>query len=117
MTIPLRTAIDNYLPAKSLSRGTRNEYASTVMKREQWGGGVPIEDLRRKDVREFLDWVHERAVADESTNPAARRTRPASTARRPVVGLGAGTDRRPAAVPQAPRAARLAAGLTGPAAA
>jgi hypothetical protein len=25
--------------------------------------------MRRKDVRAFLDWVHERAVADEGTNP------------------------------------------------
>jgi hypothetical protein len=25
--------------------------------------------LRRKDVREFLDWVHEQAVKDEGTNP------------------------------------------------
>jgi hypothetical protein len=52
--------------AKSLSRGTRNEDASTVRKWEQWGHGVPIEDLRRKDVREFLDWVHERAVANDA---------------------------------------------------
>ena len=30
---------------------------------------APIEQLRRKDVREFLDWVHEQAVKDEGTNP------------------------------------------------
>jgi hypothetical protein len=39
------------------------------MKWERWGGGGPIEQLRRKDVREFLDWVHEQAVNDEGTNP------------------------------------------------
>src|SRR5437660_11202748 len=69
MESQLKAAVESYLRAKSLSRGTRNEYASTVKKRAQWGGGVPIEDLRRKEVREFLDWVHERAVADEGTNP------------------------------------------------
>src|SRR3954453_22368654 len=69
MATHLKAAVESYLRAKSLSRGTRNEYASTVRKWEQWGGAVPIEDLRRKGVREFLDWVHERAVADEGTNP------------------------------------------------
>jgi hypothetical protein len=34
-----------------------------------WGGGGPIEGLRRKDIREFLDWVYERAVTDDGTNP------------------------------------------------
>ena len=29
----------------------------------------PIEQLRRKDIREFLDWVYEQAVKDEGTNP------------------------------------------------
>ncbi len=35
----------------------------------EWGGGVPIEKLSRKEVRKFLDWVHERAVSQEGTNP------------------------------------------------
>lgn len=33
------------------------------------GVGGPVEGLRRKDIREFLDWVYERAVRDEATNP------------------------------------------------
>jgi hypothetical protein len=33
------------------------------------GGGVPVENLSRKEVREFLDWVYERAVTLEGTNP------------------------------------------------
>ena len=69
MPTTLTAAAESYLRAKALSRGTRNEYHSTLRKWEQWGGGVPIEELQRKDVREFLDWVYERAVADEGTNP------------------------------------------------
>src|ERR1044071_6624050 len=69
MPTTLNAAVESYLRAKTLSRGTRNEYRSTLRKWEQWGGTVPIEELRRKDIREFLDWVYERAVADEGTNP------------------------------------------------
>src|SRR5262249_38420870 len=57
---------------KALSRGTRNEYFSTLRKWEQWGGGGPIEYLRRKDVGAFLDWVYERAVAAAGTNPSRK---------------------------------------------
>src|SRR5262249_23313544 len=65
MPTTLNSAVESYLRAKALSRGTRNEYFSTLRKWEQWGGGVPIEQLRRKEVREFLDWAHQRAVPDE----------------------------------------------------
>ncbi|MGI8979434.1 MAG: hypothetical protein ACR2FY_09425 [Pirellulaceae bacterium] len=30
---------------------------------------MPIEKLGRKEIREFLDWVHERAVKEDGTNP------------------------------------------------
>src|SRR5262245_62049035 len=70
---PMRTsftaAAESYLRAKSLSRGTRNEYRSTLRKWDLWGSGTPIEKLQRKHVRGFLDWVYERAVADQGTNP------------------------------------------------
>ncbi len=69
MSIPFQVAVDSYLRAKTLSRGTRNEYRSTVRKWEQWGDGPPIEQLQHKQVREFLDWVHEYAVAQDGTNP------------------------------------------------
>src|SRR5262245_56287311 len=69
MATTLKVAIENYLRAKTVSRGTRNEYFSTVPKGEQWGGGHPIEELQHKQTREFLDWVHERALAEEGTNP------------------------------------------------
>ena len=29
----------------------------------------PRRELRRKDIREFLDWVYEQAVKDEGENP------------------------------------------------
>jgi hypothetical protein len=33
------------------------------------GSRPPIEELQRKQIREFLDWVHERALAQQWTNP------------------------------------------------
>ena len=59
MPTPLPSAVERYLRAKLLPRATRNEYRSTVRKWDQWGGGVPLEDLHRRDVREFLDWVYD----------------------------------------------------------
>ena len=69
MQTTFKSAVENYLRAKPLSRGTRNEYFSTLRKWEQWGVGAPIEELRRKDIREFLDWVYELAVTNKGTNP------------------------------------------------
>jgi hypothetical protein len=69
MATTFKAVVENYLRANTVSRGTRNEYFSTVRKGEQWGGGPPIEELQRKQIREFLDWVHERALAPEGTNP------------------------------------------------
>jgi site-specific recombinase XerD len=69
MQTTLNSALESYLRSKTLSRGTRNEYRSTLKKWEQWGAGLAIEELRRKDIREFLAWVYERAVADKGTNP------------------------------------------------
>jgi hypothetical protein len=69
MQTTLNAAIEMYLGAKALSRGTRNEYFSTLRKWNQWAGGAPIEELRRRDIREFLEWVYERAVTEEGTNP------------------------------------------------
>jgi hypothetical protein len=69
MQTTFNAAVESYLRAKTLSRGTRNEYFSTLRKWNQWGGGAPIEELRRKDIREFLDWVYELAVTHDGTNP------------------------------------------------
>src|SRR5262245_41244028 len=69
MPTTLKTAAESYLRAKALSRATRNEYLSTLRKWERWGGAIPVEQLRRKDIREFLDWVYERAVNDKGMIP------------------------------------------------
>jgi hypothetical protein len=49
MTTTLKDAVETYLRAKTVSRGTRNEYSSTLRKWEQWGAITPIEELQRKD--------------------------------------------------------------------
>ena len=69
MSTSLESAVQSYLRARSLSRGTRKEYASTLRKWKQWGPSIPIEDLSRKDIREFLDRVQEEAIAEQGTNP------------------------------------------------
>ncbi len=69
MPTTLRTAVANYLRSGSPARGTRAEYHTTVRKWQQWGQGVPLEKLGRREIRDFLDWVYQRAVAEEGTNP------------------------------------------------
>ena len=69
MSTTLKAAVESYLCAKTMSRSTRNEYFSTLRKWERWGDGSPIEELQHKQIREFLDWVHERALAQDGMNP------------------------------------------------
>lgn len=69
MPTDFETAVASYLRARNLSRGTRDEYFTTLRKWERCGGRVPIEELTRRDIREFLDWVHEDAVVRVGTNP------------------------------------------------
>ncbi len=69
MPTTLKVAVSKYLSAKSPSLGTRHEYQTTLAKWDQWGGGVTIEKLERKQIREFLDWVYERAVEHDGKNP------------------------------------------------
>ncbi len=69
MLTTFRSAVAKYLDSRSPARGTRNEYQTTVRKWSQWGCGVSIEKLGRKEIRQFLDWVYERALADKGANP------------------------------------------------
>lgn len=69
MPITLKTAIERYLRSGKPAQRTRNEYATTLRRWKVWGQGVSIERLGRKDIREFLDWVYERAVDEQGSNP------------------------------------------------
>ena len=69
MSIDFKDAVVEYLRAGRPARGTQDAYQATLKKWEQWGKGKPVEDLRRKDIREFLDWVYERAVVENGLNP------------------------------------------------
>ena len=69
MSTTLKTVVAKYLRARRPAHGTRDAHHTTLRKWKQWGGGVPIESLGRKEIREFLDWVYERAVMHEGTNP------------------------------------------------
>lgn len=69
MPTTLKAAVTKYVRSASLARGTRAEYHMTLKKWKQWGGGVLIENLGREEIREFLDWDDEHAVAQQGTNP------------------------------------------------
>ena len=57
------TVVPKYHSARTAAQGTREAYSATIKKWEQWGRGLALEPIGRKEIREFLDWVHERAVA------------------------------------------------------
>jgi len=71
MPTTLKTAAEGYLRAEALSRATRNEYLSTLRKWEKWGGGIPVEQLRRKDLRPMnrLVQAHLRSLMAENSRP------------------------------------------------
>ena len=71
MPTNLETAIKGYLRARNLSSGSRDSYFTTLRKWSEWGGGVSLEELRRHHFRDFLDWVHERAVQHDGSNPGS----------------------------------------------
>ena len=69
MPTTFETALDKYLRGRNLASGTQDEYVATLRKWQRWGKGVSIEELTRRDIRGFLDWVHEDALQQEGTNP------------------------------------------------
>jgi integrase len=69
MPTTLESVVTKYLRSGNPAQRTREEYATTLRKWSRWGGAVPLEQLARKEIREFLDWVHEDAVAHEGSNP------------------------------------------------
>jgi hypothetical protein len=62
-------AVRQYTSSKRLSKGTKDEYKATVRKWLVWDTDVPVEELSRASVREFLDWVYETACEQGGTNP------------------------------------------------
>jgi hypothetical protein len=69
MQTTLNEAVEGYLRSKDLTKGTRSEYATTLRKWKDWGGSIPIEQLHRKYIRDFIDWVYQQAVKDDGINP------------------------------------------------
>jgi hypothetical protein len=69
MPTTLDAAVEGYFAARNLARATRRAYRTTLKKWKEWGQGVPIEEFERKGIREFLDWVYERAATQEERNP------------------------------------------------
>lgn len=69
MQTSLKTAVTNYLLAGNHAKGTKAEYQTTLNKWQEWGNGVSLETMGRKEIREFLDWVHSRAIAEDGSNP------------------------------------------------
>ena len=69
MPTNLETVVTNYLRARAAAQGTRDAYSSTLKKWEQWGIGVALEQIGRTEIREFLDWIYERALAQGGSNP------------------------------------------------
>lgn len=69
MTISFETVVIKYLRAKPLSGGTQKEYKSTLAKWLAWGQCSAIAEIERTHLREFLDWVHARAIDDGGSNP------------------------------------------------
>ena len=65
----LADAIGRYLRANRLSRGTCNEYGSTLRKWRTWPGHVALEVLGRREISDFLEWVYDRAVERGGANP------------------------------------------------
>jgi hypothetical protein len=84
MSTTLRNAVEMYLQARDVARGTRSEYQTTLKKWLAWKGRVPLEKLDRPTIRKFLSWVHDRAVVAGGSNPG-RTSNKARTHIRAVV--------------------------------
>jgi hypothetical protein len=69
------------------------------------GGGVRIEKLGRAEIREFLDWIYERAVADHGRN-LGRTANKAREHLRAVVSWACDQELIEAEVPEAQTATR-----------
>jgi len=69
MPTTLESIVTKYLRSGSPAQRTREEYATTLRKWSRWSGRVSLECLGRKEIREFLDWVHEGSASRQGSNP------------------------------------------------
>ena len=69
MPTTLETVVAKYLRSGNPAQRTREEYSTTLRKWDRRGGGPPLDQLTRKEIREFLDWVYQDAAAQQGRNP------------------------------------------------
>ena len=79
MSTTLESAVADYLRSGHPAQRTREEYATTLRKWSQWCECVPLDQLGRSELREFLNWVYEDAAKRDGRNPLGRPTRSART--------------------------------------
>ena len=91
MPSTLESVVAMYLRSGNPALRTREEYATTLRKWARWGGGIPIDQLGRKEIREFLDWVYEDAATQEGTNPDRTANKVRSHLRALMSGHGSKT--------------------------
>ena len=69
MPTTLESAVTKYLRSANPAQRTREEYATTLRKWTRWDEGVPLDELGRRKIREFLDWVYADAASRDARNP------------------------------------------------
>ena len=69
MSTEFQAAVRRYCTIKKHSKGTSDEYKATVRKWINWGQEIPLEQLSRSSIRDFLDWVYDQAVEQGGENP------------------------------------------------
>ncbi len=69
MATSFPSAVRRYCKFKKHSKGTSDEYKATVRKWISWGQEIPLEQLCRSSIRDFLDWVYDHAVEQGGENP------------------------------------------------
>ena len=80
--------VAKYFRSSSPAQRTREEYATTLRKWSRWSGAVPLEGLGRKEIREFLDWVHDDATSREGSSPGRTTNKVRSHLAQLCPGLG-----------------------------
>jgi len=68
MSTTLESAVAKYLRSGNPAQRTREEYSTTLRKWARSGNAIPIENLGRKEIREFLEWIYEDAAGRDGGN-------------------------------------------------